>query len=319
MGRLRSLMAPGAAAILVACVGCKGTGSWKSPEGVPAAPLSPQVKPDANPIIQAGGMSPFATMPSSLNWVTGKSSGKLTDKTSKASPTEIAVAWRNHIDYLPDPTRQGAMGPGLVGQMFLFDAKDYPAAADGTLTVELIDETPRHVGQPPIKPERWQFKKDVLKSLRTVDERFGPNYVLFLPWPSYRPDVTRVRINVRFDPDQKGGFTLYAPEAKLALDPSLAGTNEIGAGPVQTSPPPSDTITPAGVSMWPASPVDNAPNAATSAAATGPGMGMIRMSRPPAPMTVPTKASTTPAGLGVASPGIPADLAPLAIINSSRR
>lgn len=280
MGSIRTLIAPVAAAVmLVPGFGCKGTG-WKTPEGVPTAPLSSQVKPEANPIVQAGGTSPFAGLPSSLNWVAGKTG----DKTAKGGKaTEIAIAWQNHIDYLPDPTRQGAMGPGLAGQMFLFDSHDHSALADGTLTIDLYDETIRPNGQPRMKPERWQFHKDVLKGLRTVDERFGPNYVLFLPWPSYRPDITRVRITVRFDPDQKGGFTLYAPESKLNLAPLPGSGGEIGATlrpepPVQFSDQPS--------------------SAASRAPASGPGMGVVRMNRSAAQTIAP-----------------PAGLPPLGIVN----
>ena len=43
----------------------------------------------------------------------------------------------------------------------------------------------------------------------------------FLPWPTYRPDVTRVRIAVRFDPEQ--GYPLYASETRLTLDTSAPG------------------------------------------------------------------------------------------------
>jgi hypothetical protein len=279
MGSIRTLIAPIAAAIiLVPGFGCKGTG-WKTPEGVPTAPLSSQVKPEANPIVQAGGTSPFANLPSSLNWITGKSS----EKAAKGTATEIAVAWQNHIDYLPDPTRQGAMGPGLACQMFLFDSHDHPAQADGTLTVDIYDETIRPNGQPRMKPERWQLRKDILKSLRTVDERFGPTYVLFLPWPSYRPDVTRVRITVRFDPDQKGAFTLYAPESKLNLGPSPGRGSEIGAT-LRPEPPLQFS--------------DQSSAAANSAPSSGPGMGVVQMNRSARPTIAP-----------------PAGLPPLGIVN----
>jgi len=277
MGRIRPLIASIAVPALLALgVGCKGTNSWKTPEGVPSAPLSLQVKPERNPVVQAGGTSPFTSLPSSLSWITGKTG----NQSAKGRATEIAVAWRNHIDYLPDPTHQGAMGPGLVGQMFLFDSRDYPAIADGTLTVDLYDETPRPAGQPGMKPERWQFRKDVLTTLRTVDERFGPNYVLFLPWPSCRPDITHVRITVRFDSDQKGAFTLYAPESKLTLDATRAGKNEIGGGPVQTPPPQFGDVSPAGGPTTSASPTSNASGGPAPSALNSPGFGPIRLSRP---------------------------------------
>jgi hypothetical protein len=188
--------------------------------------MSPGVKPDG--VVQAGAVTAptsalASNLPPSLSWLSGKS-----DKVLKNPATSIAVAWRNRIDHLPDPARDGAMGQGLAGQVFLFGPRDQPAPADGTLTVDLYDETPRPAGFPANKPERWQFKKDVLRNLRSMDERFGPCYVVFLPWPAYRPDVTRVRIRVRFDPDQ-GGFPLYAEETKLTIDTSTIGGREVGA------------------------------------------------------------------------------------------
>ena len=183
------------------------------------------------------------------------------------------------------------MGPGLAGQMFLFDSHDHPAQADGILTIDLYDETIRPNGQPHLKPERWQFRKDVLKALRTVDERFGPSYVLFLPWPSYRPDVTRVRITVRFDPDQnqKGAFTLYAPDSMLNLDASLHRRGkETGAAALRAEPPPQFS--------------DQSPRAASSAPSSGPGMGVVQMNRP-------VQQTLTP----------PAGLPPLGIVNPTGR
>lgn len=306
MGRFRTLITPIAAAALIASgLGCKGTG-WKTPEGVPTAPLSSQVKPEANPVVQAGGISPFTGLPSSLNWLAGKSGEKATKGGGNAA--EIAVAWHNYVEYLPDPTKQGAMGPGLVGQMFLFDSRDYPAQADGTLTVDLYDETMRPNGQPGLQPERWQFRKDILKTLRTVDERFGPNYVLFLPWRNYRPDVTSVRITVRFDPDtnQKGAFTLYAPESKFKLDPSLAGRDvETRRSTVRTERvvPFGDRSLVEGATANPTNGMGTTTGAVNSIPAQGPGGGVVQMNRPAASQTI-----SPP-------PGLPS----LAIINPTGR
>jgi hypothetical protein len=137
--------------------------------------------------------------------------------------TEMAVAWRNRIAYLPDPSKNGAMGAGLAGQLFLYGGEKLQfALADGTLTVDLIDETPRPAGQPAATPERWQFDKNTLRSLQTRDETWGKSYVLFLPWPAYKPDVTKVRISARYDPDN--GHTLYAKASTVTLDTTPFGT-----------------------------------------------------------------------------------------------
>jgi hypothetical protein len=180
----------------------------KSPAGVPTTPTLPTLKSDAGPVVPASG-----TSASALPW----------SKTPKVPVANVATLWRNHIDYLPDQTHNGQMSPGLAGQLFLLGPNDQFAQADGKLTIALYDETPRPPGQPGNIPEGWEFDKKTLQSLRTTDERFGLCYGLFLPWPTYRPDVTRIRIAVRYDPEN--GHPVYAAESKITLDNTGVGTN----------------------------------------------------------------------------------------------
>src|SRR5262249_14217229 len=70
--------------------------------------------------------------------------------------------------------------------------------------------------QPGNIPEGWEFDKETLQKLRTVDERFGPCYGLFLPWPTYRQDITRIRIAVRYTPEN--GPPMYALGTKVNMD-----------------------------------------------------------------------------------------------------
>jgi hypothetical protein len=129
-----------------------------------------------------------------------------------AKPTvasDMGLGWKNRVVYLPDPTRNGESGPGIVGQLFLFGGSNQTFVdADGMLTVDLIDETPRPAGRKAATPERWQFSKESLLKLRTEDETFGKSYVLFLPWPGYKRDIRKVKISARYD--QEKGHTLHA-------------------------------------------------------------------------------------------------------------
>jgi len=158
------------------------------------------------------------TPPSTFSKMMGKP-----EKKPAGAAAEMVVMWRNKIDFLPDPTRNGAMGAGLAGQMFLFDPKMQFSQAEGKLTVALYDETLRQPGQPGGEPQVWEFTKETLKNLRTPDERWGMGYALFLPWPAYRPDVSRVRIAARFEPEQ--GHALYAQETRITLDMGTPGEN----------------------------------------------------------------------------------------------
>ncbi len=206
------------AALLAFGPGCAGSKLWKQtelpaavPEGVPTAPLSSSAKFENTPVVQASAISKFT-------------------RPAKVPANEMTLLWRNRIDYLPDPGRNGEMGPGLVGQLFLFGSGLQFAEANGKLTVALYDESPRPPGQQPNQPEGWEFTKETLQKLKTPDERFGMSYALFLPWPTYRPDVTRVRIAVRYDPEQ--GHPLFAPETRVTIDTSMPGgsTGNSGSG-----------------------------------------------------------------------------------------
>jgi hypothetical protein len=186
-------------------------------------PVSAVATP-SGPVIPASGIQPATPT------VTGPLSGmnaSLTKLTSrfekKVSVSDMAVAWQTRIAYLPDPSRNGAPGPGLVGQMFLYGGPKLNFVdADGTLTVDLIDETPRPPGQMAATPERWQFNKEMLLKLRAMDETFGMSYVLFLPWPAYKSDITKVRIAARYDPDN--GHPIYSPPSVISIDKTPRGT-----------------------------------------------------------------------------------------------
>ena len=107
MGRTRTLIAPIAVAMLLAPgLGCKGTG-WKEPQGVPSAPLSSQVKPEANPIVQAGGTSPLASLPSSMNWLTGKTSEKAAKGGTRPRSPSAGRTTLNTSPTQPDRVRWG--------------------------------------------------------------------------------------------------------------------------------------------------------------------------------------------------------------------
>lgn len=154
---------------------------------------------------------------------------------AKNQAVEMSAAWQNRVAYLPDPTREGAMGAGLVGQLFLFSSNMQVAVPEGPLTVELFDESPK-AGRPPeaVKLGRWTIDKETLKKFRIQDERWGPCYALFLPWPDYRADIARIRLTVKYEPE--GGFPIYATPATITLDTSAPGSN--------TAPPVVNTVVP---------------------------------------------------------------------------
>jgi hypothetical protein len=134
-----------------------------------------------------------------------------------APVAEFACAWQNRLQHLPDPSRGGSMIPGVVGQVFLYEADNTEADVNGDLVVVVSDATPRPDNAPRPKSEVWHFTQDTLRKMIVQDERFGKSIVLFLPWPDSWRDVNRLSVQARYD--QPGvGNTLYAQPMTLTLD-----------------------------------------------------------------------------------------------------
>ena len=148
----------------------------------------------------------------------------------KAEPaSQMICFWQRRPQHLPDPTRDGVMSPGLVGQLFLISADNKPVEITGDLVVQALDETPRQKGQPAAVPEIWHIDKVALKKLVTNDDRFGPCYAIFLPWPSSWKDVTNVRMQAKYI--SKPNPDLFASDVQMTLEfaaPGAAVWNDKG-------------------------------------------------------------------------------------------
>jgi len=131
-------------------------------------------------------------------------------------PCQAVMTWSHQVHFAPDPVRNGAPGPGLLGRLYLFDdqVKD-PAIGDGSIFVELFDDSGQQPGG--VKIEEWTIDKDTLKRLAKKDT-FGWGYTLFLPWGSYRPNLSKVHLALRYDPEK--GPPLFADPASFIIDHS---------------------------------------------------------------------------------------------------
>lgn len=146
------------------------------------------------------------------------SSSKIAPLISSKTPpaTQFAAAWQNKLGQLPDPTKNGVMNSGVVGQVFLYTDKYTAADITGSLTVVANDATDRPNGQAPRQPNVWHFDAATLKRMVVNDDRFGKSVALFLPWPEEWIDVNRLYIQARYD--QPNSYTIYAPPATVTLD-----------------------------------------------------------------------------------------------------
>ena len=135
--------------------------------------------------------------------------------------SQMICFWQRRPQHLPDPSRDGIMAPGLVGQLFLISPDNKPVEITGDLVVQALDETPRPKGQPSAVPEIWHIDKVALKKLFTNDDRFGPCYAIFLPWPQSWKDVSNVRMQAKYickpNPD------LFASDVQMTLDFAAPG------------------------------------------------------------------------------------------------
>src|SRR5262249_24392601 len=127
---------------------------------------------------------------------------------SKASgpPQHMEAFWAKGVEWVPDPTKNGQPGPVLSCRLYFFPGEDvgFTSTADGTLTVDLYDDSGRAAGQPSKHLEEWVFKSDVLQKMLQKDARLGEGYTIGLPWPSYRPDIRQIHLTLRFDPAKDG-------------------------------------------------------------------------------------------------------------------
>lgn len=131
-------------------------------------------------------------------------------------PASVVAAWSPKVTYVPDPARNGQPAPGIAGRIYLFGpTPDYPIAGDGSLTVDMYDDTAAGGSSAATPIERWEFDPVTFKRLLKRDT-VGMGYTVFLPWGTYRPDIKTVRLQVRYEP--KGGNAVYAPGGPMTVD-----------------------------------------------------------------------------------------------------
>lgn len=272
MERLRSLtLAALVAALAPGCIHVHTDAAGKV--------KSVEMTTGAEPAADAGVKQASATVPAAAVPAVAGGLAKLAPKlpTFGSNPPAVSLfaTWQNRIVKLPDPTADGKFKPGLVGQLFMFGAgpKMPFAPAEGKVTVELYDASRPDAGEP-VRLGSWTFEKDVLNRLVTTDERFGKCYALFLPWPTYTPAVSRVKLMAKYEPEH--GFALHADPVTMTID-----TTSGPEGPVVQRTSTTGPLPPSGAGPL-APPVTAMP--VQPSAPVGPPPGL-----PPLTITVPSR------------------------------
>lgn len=133
-------------------------------------------------------------------------------------PCQIVSTWKNEVLHVSDPVHGGTPAPGLAGRLYLFGEEvDTPIEAEGTLHIDLYDLS-KGPGSQAVLLENWQLDPATLKKLKRKDP-VGEGYTLFLPWGTYKPDITRVQLKLKYDAG--GEFPLYGDTGPLTLNSEI--------------------------------------------------------------------------------------------------
>src|SRR5262249_14605018 len=124
-----------------------------------------------------------------------------------------------HVLPAPDPGNGGEKKPGIAGRLYLFGPRiDFPMACEGSVVVDLYDEGNVGPDGAPRMLEEWRIDPVTMKKLLRQD-MIGWGYTLYLPWGTYRPDITQVQLKLRFDPVK--GPSLFADSSPMILHHDL--------------------------------------------------------------------------------------------------
>jgi hypothetical protein len=164
--------------------------------------------------------------------------------TSHAPVEKLVIVWHNQVIGGIDPLNHGEPMYGLAGRVYLSGHElSEMLPADGRLVVELYALLPEQPQGPPVRQGQWVIEKDTLNGKCLSKDVFGQGYTLNLPWPSYRPDVTRLEIRTRYEPAK--GMPVYDRSLVtlgngLGGAPAYSNRTETGDGRLvstQTRPP----------------------------------------------------------------------------------
>ena len=129
------------------------------------------------------------------------------------SAYQVHATWENRVVVTQDVVNAGKPLLGLGGRLYLFGQElGHPVVGDGMVIVEVADVT--NAQNKPQLLERWEIDAETLKRL-TRKDMIGWGYSLFLPWRTYRPDITKVQLQVRYVPAK--GMPLFSPPSVVTL------------------------------------------------------------------------------------------------------
>jgi hypothetical protein len=120
-----------------------------------------------------------------------------TERPPTGEVCEILPIFQHSVVYSPNLVNDGKPTPCVGGTVYLLGRDHaYPISCNGTMVVELFDDTNP---QQPVLNERWELSKEILATRLTHGgelNSFGWGYNLLLPWSNYRPEIQRVHMHI---------------------------------------------------------------------------------------------------------------------------
>jgi hypothetical protein len=171
---------------------------------------------------------------------------------------QVVATWHNQVIFGPDPTRGGQQVPALGGRIYLFGPElGVPLQGNGKLVVQLHALPPDKPQGPLALLEEWIFDPDTLRLRCLRQDMVGWGYTIFLPWSTYRPDISQVQLKVRYE-DGKG-LPVYAEGGPITLNSgqdalAIVRRSQQTKGPVPAvaAKPDNPTMQPTGAIQAPA-------------------------------------------------------------------
>ena len=135
---------------------------------------------------------------------------------------QVVGFWDTRVHETQDVVNGGRPLPRQAGRVYLMNPLFKPEKGDGSLAVDLYDISNVPSGAQPKRLERWELDAATMAKLYRNDNKIGWGYTMFLPWATYRPDITRVQLNVCYIPAK--GTPIYADPAPISLGSQVATT-----------------------------------------------------------------------------------------------
>jgi hypothetical protein len=132
-------------------------------------------------------------------------------KPAKNLEARIEATWESKLRYQADSPPTNC---AVAGRVRLF-ATDQETA--GEITIELYDHTQQPSVPEPVLLQEWRIESDSLKHF-LAEKTASPEYNFVLPWSTYKPEITQVRLEVKYEP--KSGKMLSTKSDVLTLDHS---------------------------------------------------------------------------------------------------